>query len=40
MKYEYKKIVPALNQIEFFIEKKDGHVLKTDKINIEWMSKE
>ena len=36
----YKKIVPVLNQIEFFIKKKDGNVIKTDKINIGWMSKE
>jgi hypothetical protein len=36
----YKKIIPALNQIEFFIKKKDGNVIKTDKINIGCMSKE
>jgi len=34
----YKKIIPILNQIEFFIKKKDGNTIKTDKINIGWMS--
>ena len=34
----YKKLMPVLNQIEFFIKKKDGSVIKTDKINIGWMS--
>jgi len=36
----YKKIIPMLNQIEFFIKKKNGQTIKTDKINIGWMSNE
>jgi len=36
----YKKAIPLLNQIEFFIKKKDGSIFKTGKINIGWMSAE
>ena len=36
----YKKILPAFNQIEFFIKKSGGNIIKSDKINIGWMSEE
>lgn len=36
----HKKIIPMLNQIEFFIKKNDDSIITTGKINIGWMSKE
>ncbi len=36
----YKKPIPVFNQIEFFIKKKNDPTIKTDKINIGWMSEE
>ncbi len=37
---QYKGIFPLLDQFDFIIKRKDGTILKTNKINVGWMDEE